>query len=129
MSQTLEIGGKPAISGFIDHFRWRIAHDKPQVIRVTDVSSDFKIVESDNTFTRGTKHDLLLRIDGVLSVITKEKFNAQYLATGYSFKVNTNRRINQAIECMETIQKGTQTEQEFDDHISIVLEILSEVKI
>ena len=63
MTQELEIAGKPAIKEFVDYFNWRIAYEKPVVVRVVNVGEEFKIVEEDGTFKRGTKNDLLLNID------------------------------------------------------------------
>lgn len=94
VSQTLEINGKPAISEFVDYFNWRIAYEKPKLVRVVNVGEEFKIVEEDGTFTRGTKNDLLLSIDGVLSTIYWEKFSEKFESTGYSFNLNRERRID-----------------------------------
>lgn len=94
-NQTLEIGGKPAISEFVNHFGWRIAYSKPKLIRVTNVSDDFKIIEEDGTFVRGTKNDLMLNIDGVLSIVHWEKFSEKYLSSGYSFSLSRERLIDE----------------------------------
>ena len=126
-TQTLEINGSPAISKFVDYFNWRIAYEIPKVVRVANVGEEFKIIEEDGTFTRGTKNDLLLNIDGVLSLVHWKKFSEKFESTGYSFSLKRERLIDEIDFKLDELSKIVEPSRGKD--IREIKEMLEEVRL
>ena len=127
MTQELEIAGKPAIKEFVDYFNWRIAYERPVVIRVANVGKEFKIVEEDGTFKRGTKNDLLLNIDGVLSLIHWKRFSEKFESTGYSFSLKRERSIDEIDFKLDTLSNCIEPSMRED--IKEIREMLKELRL